>query len=116
MTVELEILQYLHYHPLSNRAEITLGLTNPPSDRTIKRLLADAVNKGMIEVYGRGPATRNNLTPQSHVTIPLDLATYFDKDIDERVIQETFNFRLINETLSKVRLFTNEEMNRLMTA
>lgn len=116
MTIELEILQYLHYHPLSNRAEITLGLTNPPSDRTIKRLLADAVNKGTIEVYGRGPATKYSLTPQSHVTIPLDLATHFDKDIDERVIQETFNFRLINETLPKVRLFTNEEMNRLMTA
>jgi len=36
MTIEDEILQYLHYHPLSNRI--------------VKRLLADAVTKGMIEV------------------------------------------------------------------
>ena len=49
MTIE-EILQYLHYHPLSNRVEITLGITNPPSGRIVKRLLADAVTKGMIEV------------------------------------------------------------------
>ena len=35
---------------LSNRVEITLGITNPPSGRIVKRLLADAVTKGMIEV------------------------------------------------------------------
>lgn len=46
MTIEDEILQYLHYHPLSNRVEITLGITNPPSGR----IVADAVTKGMIEV------------------------------------------------------------------
>jgi len=46
MTIEDEILQYLHYHPLSNR----VGITNPPSGRIVKRLLADAVTKGMIEV------------------------------------------------------------------
>ena len=46
----MKILQYLHYHPLSNRGEITLGITNPPSGRIVKRLLADAVTKGMIEV------------------------------------------------------------------
>ena len=50
MTIEDEILQYLHYHPLSNRVEITLGITNPPSGRIVKRLLADAITKGMIEV------------------------------------------------------------------
>lgn len=37
MTIEDEILQYLHYHPLSNRVEITLGITNPPSGRIVKR-------------------------------------------------------------------------------
>lgn len=36
MTIEDEILQYLHYHPLSNRVEITLGITNPPSGRIVK--------------------------------------------------------------------------------
>ncbi|MGJ0748353.1 phage integrase SAM-like domain-containing protein [Bacteroides thetaiotaomicron] len=46
----VDSLQYLHYHPLSNRVEITLGITNPPSGRIVKRLLADAVTKGMIEV------------------------------------------------------------------
>lgn len=49
MTIEDEILQYLHYHPLSNRVEITLGITNPPGGRIVKTA-ADAVTKGTIEV------------------------------------------------------------------
>jgi DNA-binding PadR family transcriptional regulator len=71
MTLEIEILQFLHYHPLSSRAEIESGVTNPPSPATIKRLLTDAVRKGRIEVSGRGPATRYRLTPQAHVTFSL---------------------------------------------
>lgn len=57
-----------------------------------------------------------SLTSQSHVTMPLDLATYFSKDIDERVIQETFNFRLIKKHLPQIRLFTNEEKHILIVA
>ena len=32
MTIDIEILQFLHYHPLANRAEIMAGLTKDPSD------------------------------------------------------------------------------------
>lgn len=77
------------------------------------RMLSEATAKGHIEVVGRGPATRYKLTPQAHVTMELNLDTYFDKDVDEREVQESFNFELINETLPKVDLFTNEELQRL---
>ncbi len=116
MTKDIEILQFLHYHPLSNRAEIKSGLINSPSDSTIKRMLSAAIKEGNIEVIGRGPATRYNLTPQAHITIPLNLDTYFDKDIDERVVQESFNFDLIREVLPKVEIFTKEELEVLTTA
>lgn len=46
----------------------------------------------------------------------LNLATYFDKDIDERQVQKSFNFELINETLPKVVLFTGEDMTRMVDA
>ena len=48
--------------------------------------------------------------------MPLDLATYFDKDIDERVVQESFNFDLIREVLPKVEIFTKEELEVLTAA
>jgi len=113
MTQEIEILQFLHYNPEASRAEIGSSLTNAPSPATLKRLIADGVAKGHIEVVGRGPATRYRLTPQAHVTMELNLGTYFDKDVDERQVQESFNFELINEILSKVDLFSDEELQRL---
>lgn len=113
MTQEIEILQFLHYNPEASRAEIGSALTNAPSPATLKRLIADGVAKGHIEVVGRGPATRYRLTPQAHVTMELNLDTYFDKDVDERQVQESFNFELINEILPKVDLFTDDELQRL---
>lgn len=116
MTIDIEILQFLHYHPLANRTEIMAGLTKAPSDSTMKRLLSAAVKEGNIETAGRGPATKYKLTPQAHVTMPLDLATYFDKDIDEREVQESFNFDLIRNVLHKVEIFTKEELEVLNAA
>lgn len=116
MTINIEILQFLHYHPLANRTEIMAGLTKAPSDSTMKRLLSAAVKEGNIETAGRGPATKYKLTPQAHVTMPLDLATYFDKDIDEREVQESFNFDLIRNVLPKVEIFTKEELEVLNAA
>ena len=110
MTTEIEILQYLHYHPLSKRTDIYSELTSEISERTLKRIIAVCVEKGYVEVVGKGPATRYRLTAQAHVTMPLNLATYFNKDIDERTVQGSFNFDLIREILPNVRLFTDDEL------
>ena len=116
MTRDIEILQFLHYNPNSSRSEISSGINNPPSEATLKRILASEVAKGNIMVIGKGPATRYNLSPQAHLTMDLNLDTYFNKDIDERKIQESFNFQLINEILPKVNLFNKEELEILSEA
>ncbi|MDE5999948.1 MAG: Fic family protein [Bacteroidaceae bacterium] len=116
MTTEIEILQFLHHNPLSKRADILPSLSKQISDRTLMRMLSEAAINGHIEVVGRGPATRYRLTPQAHVTMELNLSTYFDKDVDERQVQESFNFELINEVLPHVELFTSEELQRLDAA
>lgn len=116
MTSDVAILQFLHYHPLASRDDISHALADAPSDSTLKRLIRNLVNQELIEVCGRGPSTRYRLTPQAHVTMPLDLATYFNKDIDEREVQESFNFELIKIILPKVELFTEEELRRLNEA
>lgn len=113
MIQKIEILQFLHYNPEASRGDIASSLSNPPSPATLKRLIADAVRNGYIEVVGRGPATRYRLTPQAYVSMELNLDTYFDKDVDERQIQESFNFDLINKILPEVDLFTAEELRDL---
>ncbi len=80
------------------------------------RMLSDCVANGHIEVIGRGPATRYQLTPQAHITMELNLDTYFDKEVDERQVQESFNFGLINEILPQVDLFTQKELQQLNDA
>ena len=80
------------------------------------RMLSDCVANGHIEVIGRGPATRYRLTPQAHITMELNLDTYFDKEVDERQVQESFNFGLINEILPQVDLLTQKELQQLNDA
>lgn len=116
MTTETEILQYLQYHPLAKRAEIGSAVTAAISERTLKRIIADCVEKGAIAVEGKGPATKYRLTPQALVTMPLDPVTYFDKDIDARIVQENYNFDLIRKILPDVQLFTDEETATLHAA
>ena len=116
MTTEIEILQFLHYNPLSKRSDILPSLSKKISERTLMRMLSDCVANGHIEVIGRGPATRYRLTPQAHITMELNLDTYFDKEVDERQVQESFNFGLINEILPQVDLFTQKELQQLNDA
>ena len=76
-------------------------------------MIADGVQRGDIVVEGKGRATRYSLSAQAQLTMPLDIDTYFLKDIDERKVQESFNFNLIRSTLPQVDIFTPEELERL---
>ncbi len=116
MTIQVEILQFLHYNPSSSRVEIAAGLSEAPNERTLKRIIAEAVQQGYIVVEGKGKATRYSLSAQAQLTMSLDIDTYFLKDIDERKVQESFNFDLIRNTLPQVEIFTAEELQRLDVA
>ena len=109
MDISREILQFLHYHPLSSRDEIANGTAFDGSDATMKRLLATGVQNGDIEVEGKARATRYRLSNQAHLLMPLNLDTYFSAEVDERQVQTSFNFELIREQLPTVKLFTDEE-------
>lgn len=113
MDISREILQYLHYNPLSSRAEIAQGMKFDGSDATLKRMIASLIQHGDVIVEGKARATRYRLSNQAHILMPHNLDTYFTQDVDERKIQTSFNFDLIREQLPKVILFTNEEMTHL---
>lgn len=116
MTQEIEILQYLHFNPKSSKRGISEGLNLKISDASLKRILSEEVKKGNIIREGKGPNTNYSLSPQAHLTMELDIDTYFDKEIDERTVQTNFNFHLINEILPKVKIFTEDEMKKLEDA
>ena len=113
MVVSREILQFLHYNPLSSRDEIAKGTAFEGSDATLKRLIAALVKNEDIVVEGKARATRYRLSDQAHLLMPLNLDTYFAQDVDERKVQTTFNFQLIREQLPNISLFTEEEKAHL---
>ena len=43
----------------------------------------------------------------------IDIDAYFNQDIDERIIQSSYNFNLIPEILPTVELFSQDEMKKL---
>ncbi len=108
-----EIFRFLHYRPESSRAEISAALAQAPSVATMKRILAEAVACGEIAATGTGRATRYSITPRTHLLRTFDVAEYFKKEIDERVVQTSFNFDLIKKLLPSVDLFSAEEHLRL---
>lgn len=105
-----EILQFLHYHPLSTRDDIAKGIDFDGSDATMKRMIASGVKDGSIVVEGKARATRYRLSDQAHLLMPLNLDTYFSQDQDKRQVQTSFNFDLIRQQLPMVPLFTDDEM------
>lgn len=105
-----EILQFLHYHPLSSRDDIAKGIDFDGSDATMKRMIASGVQDGSIVVEGKARATRYRLSDQAHLLMPLNLDTYFSLDQDKRQVQPSFNFDLIRQQLPAVTLFTDDEM------
>lgn len=116
MNIEQEILQILHYHPRSSRVEMAALLENAPQERTLKRLIAVLVERGDIVTSGKGPSTRYSLSAQAQLTMPINLETYFANDIDDRVVQDGFNFELLRDVLPHVVLFTDEELLALNEA
>lgn len=105
-----EILQFLHYHPLSSRDDIAKGIDFDGSNATMKRMIASGVKDGSIVVEGKARATRYRLSDQAHLLMPLNLDTYFSLDQDKRQVQPSFNFDLIRQQLPAVTLFTDDEM------
>lgn len=104
-----EILQFLHYNPQSSREDIARGIGFEGSDATLKRLIAALVKNEDIVVEGKSRATRYRLSNRAHLLMPLNLDTYFSQDVDERMVQTSFNFDLIREQMPGVSLFSSEE-------
>ena len=106
-------MQYLHYHPLSSRGDITAGTDFKGSDATLKRVIAAGIKAGDIVAEGKARATRYRLSPQAQLLMPLNLDTYFALEVDKRQVQRSYNFELINGLLTETRLFSDKEQAHL---
>ena len=108
-----DILNFLHFNPNSSRSQITESLANPPSSASMKRILADLLDENLVAISGKGRASKYSITPKAHLLRTYDIDEYFKKEIDERVVQTSFNFNLLENLLPNVKLFDKSELARL---
>jgi Fic family protein len=107
------IIDFLARNPLSSSKEIHEGIQLNMGYATVKRVLKKLNKSNYMEIEGQGKGTKYRISPAYAATKPIDLDDYFEKEIDERKIIESFNFHFISGILPKVDLFTREEMEKL---
>jgi Fic family protein len=102
------ILKFIRENPASSSVEIHQA-AGKGSYATTKREISALVKTGHLLAEGKSRATRYRISSTSKLFAPIDLTTYFEKEIDDREIQGDFNFSLITDVLRDVDLFTSEE-------
>ena len=113
MTTENSILEFLKQNKGSSSNEILQGIDEKKSIATIKRVLSKLIDEKLIISLGKGKATKYQIAPFFNLFDEINIEEYFGKEIDERKIEDNFNFNLISKTLNNVNLFTSEESLKL---
>lgn len=98
---------------MSSSKQIDDGLNNASGYATVKRVLKNLVAENFITISGRGKSTKYEVSQTYELIRNVSVEEYFQKEIDERKIQDQFNHSLISETLSKATLFTEVELKYL---
>jgi len=106
------IIDFVITQPNVSSREIEEGLQSM-AIATIKRGLQKLVADHLITVTGKGKATRYQISPTYELLRPIDVAEYFTKEIDDRIIKTGFNHALMTEVLAKSKIFTDEEHEKL---
>ncbi len=110
--IDTDIFDFLKEQPSSSSGEIHQAL-GKGSFATTKRAIATLVETGQLTAEGQGRATRYRISPANQLLASIDIDSYFQKEIDERDILDSFNFELMPEVLRNVDLFTPEEADTL---
>lgn len=108
-----KIIDFIEANPLSSSTEIHEGISKVVSFTTLKRNLVKLVESNLLVVEGKSRATKYKVSSIYQLFYPINLETYFEKEIDERKAKDTFNLNLIKKVLYEVELFTKEELVQL---
>lgn len=107
------ILSFIRGNPNCSSKEIHEGISETLGYATVKRMLQNLLLENLIVVSGNGKGTKYNISTSYDLLHPISVENYFQKEIDERKIKNSFNFSLIRDTLSSVPIFSEPEINHL---
>lgn len=108
-----EILEFVKENPSLSSKKIHEGLELKIGYATVKRILTELISDNLITPVGRGRGTKYEISSSYKLFYPINVNVYFEKELDEREINDSFNFFLIRDVMSKTKLFTREEYQHL---
>jgi Fic family protein len=110
---ELEIIELIKKNKEVSSREIFESLSTSISYATVKRIISKLIDENLLTKSGQGKSTRYLISPTYEILYPVDIEKYYEKEIDERDIKESFNLQLIPETLKECSVFTANELEQL---
>lgn len=109
------IVEFIKSNGPCSSKEIFDGIGDSFSYATLKRMLTDLKADNFLLTTGQGKGTKYQLSPAYELIRPIDVDRYFEKEIDERHIIAHFNADLITGVLRKYSLFTDSELDKLIS-
>lgn len=110
---EQQIIDFIKLVGESSSKEIFDGVELSVSYATLKRVLSKLISENYLSATGRGRGTKYTISPTFEVIQQIDIEEYYEKEIDDRIIKDRFNFSLINEVFAKHDIFTKNELVKL---
>lgn len=110
---EQKIIDYIEKSGESSSKKIFDEVNISVSYATLKRILSKLISENYIASEGQGKGTKYIISPAFKVIKPIDIDAYYKKEIDDRNIEENFNYSIINDVLTKNCVFTDNELLKL---
>lgn len=110
---EQKIIDFVKESGECSSKEIFESVDIAISYATLKRILTNLMSANYISTKGKGKGTKYFLSPAFELIQPIDIEKYYQKEIDERQIKESFNFEIFTSILNKYDSFTENELSSL---
>ncbi len=109
------LIDRIKQHPGLSSKELfeEVNAAHITSYATVKRMLQHLIEKDFVTTTGIGKATTYHISKSYDVMHEVNIETYFAKELDERKVRKSFNHELITETLNKISIFSEEELQHL---
>lgn len=111
---ETKIIDFIKDKKECSSKEIHDSLSNTVSYATTKRVLTKLTAEKLLITKGQGKGTKYLISPAYGLLQQIDIEKYYEKEIDQREINENFNFSVITDVLSRYNVFTDKELDQLI--
>ncbi|MCF8380365.1 MAG: Fic family protein [Bacteroidales bacterium] len=110
---EQQIIDIVKKNGQCSSKEIFDSIVDSYSYSTLKRILTVLKTNNYLLTKGKGKGTKYIVSPAYELICPIDIERYYEKEIDERQIIESFNSDVITGVLRKHNTFSESEIGKL---